>query len=133
MQGAAFLQDADLQTLRFRELSAIKSFADNTATLQEWRDVEALHSLCEIMAVKGCGAEALPVTEKAQSILQNLAENYEHGVGMGITPDELTVFHDLYEFHDLQRTSVCRLEYENYIELAANHKQSKSYLVKEIT
>jgi hypothetical protein len=83
MQGAAFLQDADLQTLRFRELSAIKSFADNTATLQEWRDVEALHSLCEIMAVKGCGAEALPVTEKAQSILQNLAENYEHGCRNG--------------------------------------------------
>lgn len=132
MQGVAFLTDSEVETLRLRELSAINTFAEGVATLQEWSDVDALQGLCEIMAIKGCGVEALPIALEAQDILRTLARGYT-GEKMSITKDEASVFRDLYAFHDLQRTSICRSEYENYIELAANHKRSKSYLVEEIT
>jgi hypothetical protein len=132
LQGVAFLQNSELQDLRLRELSAIRAFVDGVATIQDWQDVAALHSLCEIMAVKNCGREALPVADSVQEILTRLAQSYENGTGMGITTDESALFYDMYEFHDLQRTSVSRSEYENYIESVANHKQSRSSLVKEI-
>jgi len=44
---------------------------------------------------------------------------------MVLRADGIKAFRELYEYHDLQRTSISRAEYERWIQKAANRVRSK--------
>ena len=89
-------------------------------------------TMCEVMARSGVGSEALPTCEAAQEALKAAAIRFEQTKRMGTNGPGLQAFRDLYEYHDLQRTSVHRSEYEKFLRLGTNHLKSKSRHVEEI-
>ena len=51
---------------------------------------------------------------------------------MGITGPALQCLRDVYEFHDLQRTSISLSEYEKHIKDTANRIRSKAPEVTDV-
>lgn len=124
--GAAITPDSELAYLRNRELMAIEMFRTGKATLQEWSDVCALQRIAETMANEGIGVEVLSVCMQAQDHLIETARRYESTGKMGATGPALQCWRDLYEYHDLQRTSVSRGEYERMLKKATDRLRSKA-------
>lgn len=108
--------ESELDRLRARELAAIAAFSTGKAGLQEWHDICQMLNLCEQMAKAGVGPEALEACERAQSHLIDAKVRFERIGRMGITGPGLLAFRELYEFHDLQRQSISRSEYERHIQ-----------------
>lgn len=115
IKGASLIPQDQLNDLRLRELASIEAFRTGTATLQDWHNLAALLNLCETMARRGTGTEALPTCEQAQSTLIEAARRFERTKRMGTTGPGLQALRDLYEYHDLQRQCVARSEYERAI------------------
>ena len=104
-----------LDKLRTRELSALESMAKGTATIQDWRDLVDMMNIAETMALSGIGPEVLPVCEQVQAAMLEAANRFESSGRMGMTGLGLQALRDLYEFADLQRTSISRGDYERLI------------------
>lgn len=133
LEGVVVTPKADLDKLRLRELAALESFAKGMAKLQDWSDINAMSNLAETMARLGVGRdEVLPVCAKVQDELMNAAKRFEATRKMGCTGPGLQAFRELFEYHDLQRTSVPRCEYERFIEITANRIRSQAPEVKNI-
>jgi hypothetical protein len=133
IQGAAISQEADLDKLRIRELAAIDAFARGAATIGDLHDINAILGLAETMAKAGIGREeVLPACAKAQEHLIDAARRFERTQKMGTTGLGLTSFRDLYAFHDLQRQSVSRSEYEKAIKATTDRIKSKAPDVIEL-
>lgn len=126
IKGASLIPQEELNGLRLRELEAIEAFRNGTATLQDWHDLAALLNLCETMARDGIGAEALPTCLQAQDALIEAAKRFERTGRMGTTGPGLKALRDLYEYHDLQRQSVPRSDYERIIVKATRRVQAKA-------
>lgn len=126
IDGAAITPLHELNRLRLRELQAVDAFSKGTATLNDWRDITAMLNLTETMANDGIGPEALPTCEEAQNHLVEAAERFERIGKMGTTGPGIQSFRDLFEFHDLQRQSVSRSEYERSIAKALNRVKSQA-------
>lgn len=109
-----------LDKLRTRELSALESMAKGTATIQDWRDLTDMLNIAETMALSGIGPEALPVCEQVQDALQDAAQRFEATGRMGMPGLGLQALRDMYEYADLQRSSISRGEYERMIEKTVN-------------
>lgn len=85
------------------------------------------------MARDGVGRdEVLPACARAQEHLIDAARRFERTGKMGTTGPGLTSFRELYEFHDLQRQSVSRSEYEKAIKNATNRLRSRAPEVVEL-
>ena len=126
--GATIASAEDLDKLRMRELSAIESFSKGTATPSEFRDLCDMLNLAQTMGQMGIGPEVLPVCAELEKKLLELKEEYDATGRMcvwGIQP-----MRDLYEFHDLQRTSVDRSTYEKAIQKTRNRIRSAHPEVK---
>ena len=123
--GLVVTPDEDLNKLRMRELSALESFRTGAATLGDWHALHAMMKLAEMMARSGIGEEVISVCMQAQDHLNESIARYERINKMGASGPALQCWRDLYEYHDLQRTSVTRAEYEKLIEKAANKELSK--------
>lgn len=133
IQGAAISDEANLNKLRIRELAAIDAFAKGRATVADWHDITAILNLAETMAKSGIGKEEiLPVCADAQKHLIEATRRYEKLGKMGTTGEGLKAFRDLYEYHDLQRQSVARSEYEKHIKTTTDRIRSKSPEVIEL-
>ena len=132
IDGAGITTDDVLVELRTRELGAIDAFARGKAGLQEWHDITQMLNVCECMAINGIGIEALDTCQKAQEALKESADRFERTGKMGTTGTGLQAFRDLYEYHDLQRKSIARSEYDKQIKLTRNHLVSKSKRVEVI-
>lgn len=132
LQGAQFIPDAELLALRTRELAAIEAFRTGSATLQEWSDIKAMLNLCEVMANNGVGPEAIPTCKHAQAELIAAAKRFENTGKMGTSATGLNAFRDLYQFHDIQRQSICRQQYEAFIAKATNRVKSKAPEVVDV-
>lgn len=115
IEGARVSGDEVLQPLARRELSAIESFRMGHATIQEWSDLVNLMNLCEHMAHRGIGPEAKQVCDDAHAHLLEAARRYKSTGKMGLTGPGLQCMRDLYEYHDLQRRSIARSEYDKHI------------------
>lgn len=120
IEGAAISQEHRLNQLRVRELAAIDNFSRGKATEGDWHDVKALTSLCEHMAKSGIGPEALEDCERATSALKEDWSRYEKTGMMGTTGPGLQAYRSVFEYHDLQRQSVARSEYEKHIQATIN-------------
>lgn len=124
IEGACITPERDLDKLRMYELSAIESFCTGRATLADWSAVKAMLNVAETMARRGVGQEVLSVCMQAQDHLIDAAKRFERIGKMGGTGPALQVWRDLYEYHDLQRKSVTRAEYERFIQEAINRERS---------
>ena len=132
LQGCAITPDSVLLELRTRELGAIEGFVKGTAGLQEWSDLTAMLNVCEFAGRNGVGKEVLDTCKQAQQALVEAAARFESTGRMGTTGSGLQAFRDLYEWHDLQRKSISRSQYEQMIAGTRNHIKSRSSMVEVI-
>lgn len=131
--GAAITTDDKLDKLRLGELSAIESMIKGNATTGDWRVLVDMLNIAETMATNGIGIEVLPVCEIVQKEMEAAAHRYEKTRKMGLTGTGIRYLKELYEYHDLQRTSISRSEYERMIEKTINYIRSNNHRVVHIT
>lgn len=132
IQGAAYTPEDHLNKLRLLELASIDAFAHGKATVADWHSLCGMLNLCETMARMGIGPEAIPVCKAAQEALKDAQERFERLGRMGTTGPGLQALRELYQFHDLQRSSVSRSEYEKAIKATGDRIRSKAPEVVEL-
>ena len=130
--GAAITESRVLDKLRMRELAAIEAMSKGMGTTVEWQELADMMNICEVMASSGIGPEALFHCQQAQEALEEAARRYEKTKRMGLSGIGLTAIREVYEYHDLQRSSVSRSVYEQMIVKTRNRIRSKSKEVVEI-
>ena len=131
--GAAVSDNKSLDKLRLCELSAIDNMVHGRGTVEDWRWLADVMNIAETMGKNGIGPEVLPYCEEAQKALYEAAKRYESTKKMGLSGPGIKAIKELWEYHDLQRTSVARSEYERMIQKTANYIKAKGKDVVEIT
>lgn len=126
IEGCQITPERELNSLRVRELQAIQAFTDGHATLENWHEISAMLNIAETMARGGIGLEVLEVCEAAQSALISAAKRFEKWSKMELTPSQLHAVRELYDYHDLQRQSISRREYECFIQTNINRIKSNA-------
>lgn len=122
--GAAITDTASLDKLRMLELSAIEAFAKGRATPDDWRALADMLNICETMARDGIGPEALEPCTQAQEALGHAHARHKAGKPLLFTGLELNAVRDSFGYHDLQRSSISRSQYEQAIAKTANRIRS---------
>lgn len=131
MEGAAIISDDALKSLHQFELTAIECFRTGTARRQEWMDIADMLNICETMAEAGIGPEALESCRVAQQALSDAHERHHaYGAALTLRGPELVALRDAWEFHDLQRRSIPRADYERYIKRTHDRIRSAHPSVK---
>jgi hypothetical protein len=120
IDGASITPGHLLDCLRLVELSAIESFTSGRATKEDWKALADLVNVAETMADGGVGPEVLEFCQRAQQGLSEARERYERTNRMGLSGPAIQAMRDLHEYHDLQRTSIPRGEYERFIQKTRN-------------
>lgn len=113
--GACITPEAEIAALHTRELSALEAMTHGSGGLQEWYNLNAAVMLCESAALMGIGPEALPVCQQAKTALLDAARRFEATGRMGLTATGIHAIRDVLEYHDLQRRSISRSQYEAVI------------------
>lgn len=130
--GAAVADDASLNKLRLCELSAIDAMTKGMGTPHDWRWIADVLNIAETMAKHGIGPEVLEFCEEAQKALLEAKERFDKTGKMGLSGAGIRAVKELWEYHDLQRTSVARSEYERMIQKTINHVRSHGKDVVEV-
>lgn len=133
MAGASIADKESLDKLRLCELSAIDAMTKGMGTTEDWRWLVDVINIAEMMGKEGIGPEVLPYCQEAQTAMLEAAQRYQTTKKMGLSGAGIKAIHDVWEFHDLQRTSIARSEYEKMIRKTANHIKGKGKDVVEIT
>ena len=132
MEGAGITQGVPLDKLRMVELSAIESFSRGQATPADWRAVSDFLNIAETMARGGVGPEVLAACLAVDAALEDAHRRYLATKRMGMTGPQLLALRELHEWHDLQRTSIARSEYEKWIQRTANLIRSAHPSVRKV-
>ena len=132
LEGAAIVEDKIIDPLRLQELSAIESMSKGQGSLVDWAALNEMMNIAETMARDGIGIEVLEVCNKAQEELIKSARRFEATGKMGLTGQGIQIMRDLYEYHDLQRKSISRSEYDKAIQKTINMVRSKGKYVTEL-
>lgn len=130
--GAGITQAHLLDKLRLRELAALEAMSKGNGTKVEWQELADMLNVCEVMALEGIGPEALPHCKAAQDALVQAARRYETTHKMGLTGPGIQALREVYEYHDLQRSSVPRSVYEQMIVKTRHRLTSKAKEVVEL-
>ena len=117
ISGAAITPQAERDRLLLRELSALDDFTKGRATIQQWSDLSMVLNLCETVAREKIGAEALPICKAAEDELIKAAVRFEQTGRMGLSGPGITAMREVIEYHDAQRASISRSQYERLIKL----------------
>lgn len=131
--GACVTDKNSLDKLRLTELAAIDAMSKGHGTVSDWSVLTDMLNLCETMADSGIGPEALECCNQLQADLIVAAERYSKTRKMGLTGIGLKAAREVYEYHDIQRSSVSRAEYEKQIEKTRRRIQGGHYKVFNIT
>lgn len=115
MDGIQVTPDHLLDELRLRELSAIESFTHGRGTIGDWRALADMLNVAEVMARGGVGIEVVEACERAQDGLSDAHDRFKATGRMGLSGPAIMALRDLAEYHDLQRQSISRGEYERWI------------------
>ena len=121
--GAAITDTASLDKLRMLDPPRLRLFAKGRATPDDWRAGRHAEHL-RFMAGMGIGPEALASASRPKKHFGNAHARHRAGRALLFTGPELQAVRDSYEFHDLQRQSVSRSQYEQAIEKTANRIRS---------
>mgnify|MGYP000449797158 CR=1 FL=1 len=130
--GAAVSDKQSLDKLRLCELSAIDAMTKGMGTTEDWRWLADVINIAETMGKAGIGPEVLPYCQEAQISMLEAAERYQKTGKMGLSGIGISKIKELWEYHDLQRTSIARSEYEKMIRKTANYIKSHGKDVVEI-
>ena len=130
--GAGITQAHLLDKLRLRELAALEAMSKGNGTRVEWQELADMLNVCEVMALEGIGPEALPHCKVAQDALVEAARRFETTRKMGLTGPGIQAIREVYEYHDLQRSSVPRSVYEQMIVKTRHRLTSKAREVVEL-
>ena len=113
--GASITQEHVLDKLRLTELAALDAMTKGLGTVQDWQELTDMMNICEVMAMTGIGPEALPYCKQAQNALEQAALRFQDSKRMGLSGAGITALREVFEYHDLQRRSIARSEYEKFI------------------
>jgi len=130
--GAGITQEHLLDKLRLTELAALDAMTKGMGTIQDWQELTDMMNISEVMALEGIGPEVLPYCARAQHALEQAALRYQKTMRMGLTGDGITALRDVFEYHDLQRRSIPRSQYEKMIIKTRQRIQCKAKEVVEI-
>lgn len=130
ISGATITTEEDLDKIRMRELTAIDNFGTGKATPSDFRDVCDMLNLAQTMAEMGIGPEVLRVCTYVERTLLACKDEWDADGRMDVDEFEMAGLRDLYEYHDLQRTSVDRRAYEQAIARTRNKIRSAHPAVK---
>ncbi len=122
--GAAITDTASLDKLRMLELSAIEAFAKGRATADDWRALADMLNVSETLCGMGIGPEALEPCRQAQEALGHAHAHHKAGRALLFTGPQLQAVRDSFAYHDLQRSSISRSQYEQAIAKTANRIRS---------
>ena len=128
--GAAITTDDCLKQLKDKEMAALEAMRTGNATVWTWQELVDINNICQVMARKGIGQEALVDSMMAEIKLKHAAKRFEATGKMLLTGTGLRAINDVLEWHHLQRTSVSRSVYERMIEKTRNKIRSRS---KDVT
>ena len=118
IEGAAITPSEQLNQLRQKELSAIDALTRGKGSESDFYDILAMMMVCRCMAQAGIGPEALEACDRAEEcLIADLARHQATGK-VGTTGTGLQAYRDVYEYHDIQRQSVSRSEYEKHLRKA---------------
>ena len=131
--GAAVADTQALDKLRLCELTAIDAMTKGMGTVEDWRWLADVVNISETMGKNGIGPEVLPHCKEAQEALLQAAQRYEKTKVMGLSGLGIKAIKNVWEFHDLQRTSIARSEYEKMIKKTADYIRSRGKDVVEVT
>lgn len=120
IQGATITPNSQLDKLRALELSAIDAIARGRGTIRDLEAMRDMLNLSETMTLGGVGSEVLAPCKTAQAELVSMVERHNRTGRIGATGPGLEAFREAFRWHDLQRTSIDRSEYERYIVKTAN-------------
>lgn len=116
IEGATIPRQDKLDELRVRELAAIDAFAIGKGHLQAWHDMRTMVLVCREMAIGQVGPEAIPACDKALEIMARGDTMIHPAEDLMTMPEEaIEAIKDVFAFHDLQRQSISRAEYERFI------------------
>lgn len=128
--GACITTDDCLDPLMTGEKNAIEAMRTGKADIYTWQKLVDMNNICQVMARKGIGPEALVDSMMAEIELQHAAKRFEATGKMLLTGTGLKAINEVLEWHHLQRTSISRSEYERMIEKTRNKLRSRS---KDVT
>lgn len=128
MHGAAITPEDRLDKLRMHELSAIESMVKGHGIMDDWILLTNMSKIAETMARSGLGVEVLAVCKIVNVEMDATAHRYEKTRKIGLTGAGIRHIRDLFNFHDLQRKSISRSEYERMIEKTINQIRSGNSL-----
>jgi hypothetical protein len=131
--GAAITAEEKLDILRLGELSAIESMVKGNGTVGDWRALVDMMNIAETMATNGIGVEVLEICEIVQKEMEAAAHRYEKTRKMGLTGTGIRYVKELYQLHDLQRTSISRSEYERMLQKTCDYIRSNNHKVVHLT
>jgi hypothetical protein len=130
--GACVTDQPSLDKLRLAELAALDAMSKGLGSVQDWRSLADMVNICETMADNGIGPEASPYCTALQEDLIAAAHRFEKTGRMGLTGKGLNAAKEVFEYHDVQRVSISRSDYERMIEKTRNRIKSNHHKVVNI-
>ena len=130
--GAAITEKRVLDQIRIRELTSMQAMRTGQGTVNDWRSIVDMMNIAETMALSGIGPEVLPYVEILQKSMYEAADRYKKTKKMGLNGSGIVAMREVFEYHDLQRSSVSRSEYEKMIKKTADLIRSQAESVIEV-
>lgn len=130
--GACFTDSGSLNELRVGEVRSLELMKTGEAGVQEWQILVDMMNIAETMGRNGIGPEVLEHCEIANDALHRAAKRYQATKRMGLSGEGLKALGDIMEYHDLQRTSISRSQYEKMIQKTTNYLKSHGKNVTHI-
>lgn len=124
IEGVQVTAKDKLDQVRVAELTAIDLFTRGQAQPAQWRAIADMLNVAETMAKGGVGPEVLPACEAVTQALERAHDLHSQGRAMVLNGQQIRALRELYEWHDLQRTSLTRQQYAEWIERTANRIRS---------
>jgi hypothetical protein len=130
IEGASITDEKILRLLREKEDASLNAFRSGSATRHDWDSINTVTALAESMASAGIGPEVMLFVKIAEMHLLDAQRRFEELGKMGSTGPGLLSFQDIIEYHELQRQSVSRSEYERHIKRVTDMVKSRSPNIK---
>lgn len=133
IEGACITPPETLKTLVDKESQAIDAMMTGKGNLRFWQDLVDMNNVCQQMGRDGIGPECLVDCMMAEIELKAAAKRYEKTGKMGLTAIGIKSIQQVQEWHNLQRASISRNEYEKQIEKTLSKIRSRSSEVDVLT
>lgn len=128
--GACITTKDQLDELNKNELAAIEAMRLGKGTTATWQELVNMNNICQIVARNLIGPEALVDCLMAELELKAATKRYEETGKMLLTGVGLKSIMQVQEWHNKQRMSISRSEYERMIQKTHNKIRSRS---KDVT